>query len=639
MPRKRSIKFNPNKSIGAQILKSVFKIYFLAAIAITSVQLYLEFNLTKNDIKIEMRSLEKTFGKSLENAIFNYDDHMINTILLGIQRSSSVTGTIVRDDKGAVVDQIGQITAIKDPSFSETVYSISFDLFRSNEMENRKIASIQVFSNYSVIVNRIKYGFVLILINSIIKTTLLWFVLLFFINKFLTKPLRSFTEEVELIDSKELKELSNNYDYENEFFHFRLAFNKLIGRIQNLHKKIVHDNEKLESMVQKRTKTLEQANCEIVRLDNVKSEFLANMSHEIRTPMNGMLGMISLLDDSGLNEDQREKVRVAKSCGESLLVLVNDVLDLSKIEAGKIDLENRELDLVQALNEVVGISRTSIPKNKLELKLELPDFVPEVVLGDVLRIKQILFNLISNAIKFTSRGEVNVKLEISSNNQFIFSVTDTGIGIKKSNIDSLFKRFSQADNSITRRFGGSGLGLSISKKLVELMNGKLEVESEFGSGSTFRLILDLEIVSQSQIEKSRVTKIEEVDFSELYPYKILVAEDNSVNQMLIKLMLNKLGYFPIIVGNGVELLEYLKQDQEVSLVITDIQMPELDGISAALEIQKIYGTLAPPIIALTGNVLDSDKEACFKAGMTSFLSKPVLLEDIKKIIGSLNKRS
>ena len=376
--------------------------------------------------------------------------------------------------------------------------------------------------------------------------------------------------------------------------------------------------------------------------EKVKSEFLANMSHELRSPMNGILGMVELMGGNNLSSDQLEMLTTIKTCGESLLVILNDILDLSKIESNKIELEEDNFDLKQCLKEIVFLYTHQAHEKGIELTSNEKDFDAIWLSGDVTRLRQVLINLISNAIKFTSKGYVDIKLEILSSYdskiRFKVEVRDSGVGIPKESQSKLFESFTQADSSITRKFGGTGLGLSISRQLMKLMGGDIYFTSEEGVGSCFTI--DLSLKSGHAGDDKSITTNHQKLYENL-DLKILLVEDNLINQKVAIKMLAKLGYECKLANNGEEALNIIDNlgADYFDIVLMDMQMPVMDGVSATKLLKEKYGDDTPYIIAMTANVFDTDKKKCMDAGMSDFITKPVKLDSLESSIrNSIQKK-
>jgi signal transduction histidine kinase/ligand-binding sensor domain-containing protein/ActR/RegA family two-component response regulator len=419
--------------------------------------------------------------------------------------------------------------------------------------------------------------------------------------------------------------------------------------------RILRQQTRLEEQVALRTAELRTVNVQLQSAreaaesaNQAKSEFLANVSHEMRTPMNGIIGMTELALATSFSPEQREYLHLAKVSADSLLIVINDILDYSKVEAGKLTLDPALFSLYEFLAVTIKLLTVPAQQKGLKLTLIVEDGLPDSLIGDAGRLRQVLTNLIANAIKFTEHGEVLVSVKTVPQNSDLetaclhFSVQDTGIGVPEAKIEAIFAPFEQADRSTTRKFGGTGLGLSICSRLVKLMGGKVWAESKPGQGSTFQFIAYFKTQAQtagqtSSVQSSGLAAIQSSHFSLVQKPKnalhILVAEDNRINQHLAVKLLEHLGHTAIVVESGKDAVAAVEKNS-FDLVFMDVQMPEMDGLEATAAIranEKAKG-FHLPIIAMTAHAMAGDREQCLDAGMDGYISKPISPQELSKAI-------
>ena len=397
--------------------------------------------------------------------------------------------------------------------------------------------------------------------------------------------------------------------------------NKLIEEVE-------HFNDTLEDEVENRTK-------EIQRLMKVKSEFLANMSHEIRTPLNAMFGFIKILQDKDYDKETHKYLSIIEKSGKNLLAIINDILDFSKIEAGKLNIEKIEFNPKEEIEVVYNLFKNLASEKNITL--EINEKLEYNIISDPVRIKQVISNLLSNAIKFShSNATVYLNVSYSSQNEKLYvEVRDEGIGIPKEKLEHIFEAFSQADTSTTRKYGGTGLGLTISNKLIELLGGELKAKSEEGKGSMF--YFSIPAPKTTPITNSKENK--KPLLSKKFNGKILLVEDNKANQIFMEVLLKQMGLKFDIANDGIEAIEKFKHNK-YDLIFMDENMPNMNGISATKKIRKIEkenGLEHIPIVALTANAMEGDKDRFINAGMDYYLSKPLDIEKFQTILSKLER--
>jgi len=637
-------------SITTQLLRVIFGLYLVVTIILTSIQMSLEYKSVKDEISEEIQQINKIHNTGISKALWTFNTPLLKSILEGMTQIPSVIG--IKLEYGnelhaeGIIQDGGANKIYRSNSPHEyngglltSLIATSFDVVYIEDEVSSKVGVATIYTNSKVVFDRVKYGFVLIIVSAIIKTMFLWGIFYYFMGKILTQPLSEFTAATRKIDLDDLSssKISIKAKEKSELKILEHAFNEMIDNLSHSRNNLANVNNHLELLISKRTKDLEKeikkrkaAQSKAELASESKSLFLANMSHEIRTPMNGIIGTLDLLGREELNEYQEKLVRIAGSSVHHLLSLINDILDISKYEAGKIFLEDIDFNLSQFVVDVHSVFAIKAKENNISLIYTLDHAAPEWISCDRTRLYQVLTNLLSNAVKFTQQGQVKLEVKVckSEKNKAIlrFEVSDTGIGIKKDSLKKVFESFEQADNSTTRKFGGTGLGLALSQRLISLMGSEIKVESNYGEGSLFYFNLEVDVV----VAKKKI------DLPHAHPAniglsgKILLVEDNVVNQMVGKTMLEKIGLSCDIAHNGEEGVHLFKL-HAYDLVLMDMHMPIMDGVSATKAIRKFEKENNKNnicIIALTANVLHEDIKKCYDAGMNDYLSKPIELDTL-----------
>lgn len=419
-----------------------------------------------------------------------------------------------------------------------------------------------------------------------------------------------------------------------------IRYSRAFREVELLTDELQTTNKRLEDQVRERTQELRiemreriLAQQEAEKLAAVKGEFLANMSHEIRTPMNAILGMAELLDKTELNEQQKEYVRIFRRSGDSLLNILNDILDLSRIESGRFSIEYSPFSLGEIMEVLEKTFRPGFEQKGLHFSIIKPDMLPAYIFGDSNRLFQVLSNLLSNAMKFTEKGSVRLQIDAKQKAHqwhIIFSVEDTGIGMSEEHLEHIFSRFYQAESGIARRFGGSGLGLTLSRQLVELMGGSIRVSSKPGEGSRFEFDIATEVyVGRPETISSQPLMHHALDF----PFRILAVDDLNDNLFLVRKFLEPTSWSVDTATNGIDAIQRV-QEENPDLVLLDIQMPGMDGFAVLREIRRMdeAAGLRRPIVALTGQALDHEKARIEAAGFDLHLTKPISRERLIRAI-------